>query len=136
VSLGRQDIPAVLGALPSQSEKKLVCSIICELNEGLIAGLDKEPNFSRSSKRPQMYCALRNGGIEDALIVGGSNARKLATATSNLGVNAYRLATGGWKLSKDSVDLLIPDLVETLEGLSADCPVIFLAGIAWQKLPS
>ncbi len=48
-----------------------------------------------------MYPALRSGAVEVALIIGGSNARDLAYATSSLGVETYKLATGGWKLSKE-----------------------------------
>jgi hypothetical protein len=41
-----------------------------------------------------MYPALRSGAVEVALIIGGSNARDLAYATSSLGVETYKLAYG------------------------------------------
>ncbi len=72
-----------------------------------------------------MYPALRSGAIEVALIIGGSNARDLANATSSLGVETYKLATGGWKLSKENVDKILPDLREILSGLPSNTPVIF-----------
>jgi hypothetical protein len=72
-----------------------------------------------------MYPALRSGAVEVALIIGGSNARDLAYAMSSLGVETYKLATGGWKLSKDNVDKIIPDLRELLSGLPGNAPVIF-----------
>jgi hypothetical protein len=39
-------------------------------------------------------------------------------------VDSYKLASGGWKLSKDSVDMLLPDLSEVLASLPASAPVI------------
>jgi hypothetical protein len=49
----------------------------------------------------------------------------LAYATSSLGVETYKLATGGWKLSKENVDKILPDLRELLSGLPSNTPVIF-----------
>jgi hypothetical protein len=63
--------------------------------------------------------------VETALIIGGSNARDLAYATSSLSVETYKLATGGWNLSRENVDKLIPDLKELLSGLPSKTPVIF-----------
>jgi hypothetical protein len=72
-----------------------------------------------------MYPGLRPGVVETALIIGGSNARDSAYATSSLGVVTYKLATGGWKLSREYVDQLLPDLRELLSGLPRKTPVIF-----------
>ncbi len=72
-----------------------------------------------------MYPALRSGAVETALIIGGSNARDLAYATSSLGVETYKLATGGWKLSRENVDKILSYLRETLSGLPSNTPVIF-----------
>jgi hypothetical protein len=71
-----------------------------------------------------MYLALRYGVVENALIIGGSNARDLAYATFSLVVETYKLATGGWKLSRESLDKLIPDLKELLSSLPSKTPVI------------
>jgi hypothetical protein len=72
-----------------------------------------------------MFCALREGAVEKALFVGGSNAGKLAAATSMLGVDVFKLASGGWKFSQESVDALLPELTTQLESLPADIPVFF-----------
>ncbi len=77
------------------------------------------------SPEAQRDLALRSGAVEVALIIGGSNARDLAYATSSLGVETYKLATGGWKLSKENVDKILPDLRELLSGLPSNTPVIF-----------
>jgi hypothetical protein len=110
----------------SETDEKLYLdSLISDLNREFIAGIDPNPNLSRSSKRPAMYPALRSGAVETALIIGGSNARDLAYATSSLGVETYKLATGGWKLSRENVDKILPDLRELLSGLPSTTPVIF-----------
>jgi hypothetical protein len=63
--------------------------------------------------------------VETALIIGGSNAKNLAYAASSLGVETYQLVKGGWKVSKESIDRLIPDLKEILSSLPAKTPVVF-----------
>ncbi len=60
------------------------------------------------------HCALREGRVDKALFIGGSNASKLATATAMLGVDTSKIAKGGWKVTSDSVDLLLNDLEEQL----------------------
>jgi hypothetical protein len=71
-----------------------------------------------------MYSALRLGGVEKGLFRGGSNADKLANAVSTLGMDVYRLVKSGWKISKDAVDQLLPDLRNVLNLLPADTPII------------
>ncbi len=71
-----------------------------------------------------MFCALLNGTIEKVMFFGGSNANKLASSTSMLGVDSYKIAAGGWKISKESVDSLLPELRTQLGTLPADTPII------------
>jgi uncharacterized membrane protein YgcG len=125
-SAGRSDIPASLPPWDSQTEKKFLDHFISDLNTNLLAGRDKEPNLSRSSKRPAMYSAVRTGAIEKAVFVGGSNARNLAYSASALGLDAYQIANGGWKLSKENVDKLLPDLKDLLSTVPPDTPVVIL----------
>jgi hypothetical protein len=125
ISPGRPGIPATLPPWSQTDEKIYLDNLISDINREFIAGIDPNPNLSRSVKRPAMYPALRSGAVEVGLIIGGSNARDLAYATSSLGVETYKLATGGWKLSKDNVDKILPDLHELLSGLPGNTPVIF-----------
>jgi len=125
ISPGRPGIPATLPPWSQTDEEVYLDSLISDLNREFIAGIDPNPNLSRRSKRPAMYPALRSGAVEMALIIGGSNARDLAYATSSLGVETYKLATSGWKLSRENVDKILPDLRELLSGLPSDTPVIF-----------
>ncbi len=109
----------------SQADKKKVLDIhIKELNEKFLAGLDTDPNLSRSSKRPQLYPAFRSGSIETAAFVGGSNTKKLSQAAANLGLDSYMLVTSGWKITKDNIEKLIPDLKELKSSLPAGTPII------------
>ncbi len=90
----------------------------------MVSNLDANPNFSRSAKRPEMHCALREGRVDKALFIGGSNASKLASATAMLGVDTSKIAKGGWKVTSDSVDLLLNDLEEQLSGMPPDTPIV------------
>jgi hypothetical protein len=40
-------------------------------------------------------------------------------------VETYNLATGGWKLTKENIDKILPDLRELLSGLPRGTPIIF-----------
>jgi len=92
VSPGRPGIPASLPSWSQADEKKVLDSLIRELNDKFLAGVDPDPNLSRSSKRPQLYPAFRSGCVESAAFVGGSNAKNLANAAANLGIDSYQLA--------------------------------------------
>jgi hypothetical protein len=105
-------------------EKNYLALLIAELNEKLLAGLDPEPNLSRSSKRPALYPAVRSSCIENIVFVGGSNARALSSAAASLGVNAYNIAKGGWKITRENVERLIPDLKELMSSLPAGTPIV------------
>jgi hypothetical protein len=86
--------------------------------------VDPDPNLSRSSKRPQLYPAFRSGCVESAAFVGGSNAKNLANAAANLGIDSYQLAKGGWKITRENIEKLIPDLKELMSSLPAGTPII------------
>jgi hypothetical protein len=124
ISPGRPGIPASLPSWSQADEKKILDSLILELNDRLLAGVDPDPNLSRSSKRPQLYPAFRSGCVESAAFVGGSNAKNLANAAANLGIDSYQLAKGGWKITRDNIEKLIPDLKELMSSLPAGTPII------------
>jgi hypothetical protein len=41
-----------------------------------------------------------------------------------LGIDSYMIAIGGWKLSRENVDKLIPDLYELMSGLPTGTPFV------------
>jgi hypothetical protein len=124
ISPGRPGIPASVPSWSQADEKKVLDILIKELNEKFLAGLDTDPNLSRSSKRPQLYPAFRTGSVESAAFVGGSNAKNLSQAASNLGIDSYMLAKGGWKITRENIEKLIPDLKELMGSLPAGTPII------------
>jgi hypothetical protein len=124
ISPGRPGIPAIVPSWYQAEEKKVLDILIKELNKMFLAGLDTDPNLSRSSKRPQLYSAFRSGSIETTAFVGGSKAKKLSQAAANLGIDSYMLATSGWKITKDNIEKLIPDLKELMSSLPANTPII------------
>jgi hypothetical protein len=104
--------------------KKFVTSLLDGLNKNMLAGRDTEPNLSRSGIRPAMFCALRTGSVEAVVFVSGSNATHLSHAASALGLDVYKHTKGGWKLTKENVDNLLPDLKDTLGSVPLDTPVV------------
>jgi hypothetical protein len=89
--------------------------------------IGEAPRTLSSANRLAMFCALRDGTIEKVLFIGGSNVSKLASSTSMLGAASYKIAAGGWKISKESVDSLLPELQTLLATLPADTPIIIFA---------
>jgi hypothetical protein len=70
ISPGQPGIPAELLPWSQANEKKLIESLISDLNQEFIAEIDPNLNLSRSAKGPAMYPAVRSGSIEAALIIG------------------------------------------------------------------
>jgi hypothetical protein len=123
VLVGQASRPQCLPGL-KPTKKKYLDLLISELNEKMLAGLDPEPNLSRSSKRPALYPAVRSSCIENIVFVGGSKARALSNAAASLGANSYNIARGGWKITRENVDKLIPDLKEIMGSLPAGTPIV------------
>jgi hypothetical protein len=123
-SPGRRNIPAAFPPWSSLSEKKFLDTLIEDLNKNMLAGRDKDPNLSRSASRPAMYTAIMTDSVDAAVFVGGSNALKLAYSASALGLDAYQLAKGGWKLTKENVEQILPDLKDVLGSVPPDTPVV------------
>ncbi len=62
--------------------------------------------------------------MEKIVFIGGSNAKNLSQAASMLGIDASMIASGGWKLTRENVDKLIPDLRELLGSLPPGTPIV------------
>jgi hypothetical protein len=71
-----------------------------------------------------MHAALRTGSVEAAIIVGGSNAGQLADCCTALGLDVVKHVKSGWKINKDSVDKILPDLAKTLSQTPENVPII------------
>jgi hypothetical protein len=124
-SPGRGNIPACIPPGPPPLKKKIIDATLEDLNKNFLAGRDREPNLSRSANRPAMYSAIRTGAVESVVFVGSSNTNQLAFAAATLGVDTYKHAQGGWKVTIDCIYKLILDLKNTLSSVPPDTPVIF-----------
>jgi hypothetical protein len=124
---GWQNLPAALEALTSKKEKELVTCLLKDVNSVFFTGLDENPNMSRSAYRPlaKDNHEKKKTSKEATLTVGSSNATRLAEALANLGIDSYKLTTPGWKLNKENAEKIVPDLMEVLEIIPKDAPVIF-----------
>jgi hypothetical protein len=71
-----------------------------------------------------MHAALRTGSVDSAIIIGGSNAGQLAECCTALGLDVVKHVKSGWKLNKDSVNKILPELAKTLATTSKNVPVI------------
>jgi len=60
----------------------------------------------------------------DAVIIGGSNTRRLHDAFSDLGKTVESMDSSGWTIGKAAVDALLPILTENLSKLPESIPVI------------
>jgi hypothetical protein len=123
-SPGRPGIPAFVPSWSQTDEKRFLDGLLTDLNDSLLAGLDPNPNLSRSKTKPSMYPAVRSGSVERIVFIGGSNAKNLSQAASMLGIDAHMIASGGWKLTRENVDKLLPDLHELLSSLPPATPIV------------
>ncbi len=81
-----------------------------------------------------MYSALRTGSVDAAVIVGGSHAANLANGASALGLDVYKHTKGGWKLTKENVDNLLPYLKDTLGSVIRTrqlCCFVWITRVLW-----
>ncbi len=124
---GWQNLPATLEILTSNKEKELLTCLIKDVNSVFFTGLDENPDYSRSAARPlvKKHAEKKKNLSNATLTVGGSNASRMAEALANLGMDSYKLSTPGWKLNKENVEKIVPDLKEILETIPKDAPVIF-----------
>jgi hypothetical protein len=112
-----------LPPMTEATEKELISNLLLNLGESFKWNLDPEPILTRE------HCHLpansaRAGQGAAALIIGGSNANRLTAAFTNLGKKVETISGGGWKITSDSVDTLLPILQAKLELLDPAAPVI------------
>ncbi len=58
------------------------------------------------------------------LVIGGSNAKRLVAAITDMGKRVNSITCGGWTITKESVDALIPILQAKLSELDSSVPVV------------
>jgi hypothetical protein len=85
--------------------------------------LDAEPSLDRNlSSLPANSAKLSADSV--GLVIGGSNAKRLVAAITDMGKRVNSITCGGWTITKESVDALIPVLQAKLAELDPSVPVI------------
>jgi hypothetical protein len=109
--------------MAENTEKELVTSLLLNIGECFKWSLDPEPALTREYRQLPANSA-RAGQGADALIIGGSNANRLTAAFTDLGKRVETISGGGWRVTKESVDTLLPILGAKLDLLDPAAPVI------------
>jgi hypothetical protein len=104
-------IPAVIKQLGYSREKELVSTMIAELRESMALDLDSNPSFERG-----LVLQVKVKTNVDYLIIGGSNAARLARALDGLGFSTCSVTKPGWKISSGSPELLAKMTKTAIEG--------------------
>jgi hypothetical protein len=112
-----------LPPMAENTEKELVTSLLLNIGECFKWSLDPEPNLTREF-RQQPANSARAGPGAAALIIGGSNANRLTTAFTDLGKRVETISGGGWRVTREAVNHLLPILQAKLELLDPAAPVI------------
>ncbi len=112
-----------LPPMAENKERELITSLLLNIGECFKWSLDPEPALTREFRQLPANSARAGQGAA-ALIIGGSNANRLTTAFTDLGKRVETISAGGWRVSKDSVDTLLPILHAKLDLLDPAAPVI------------
>jgi hypothetical protein len=112
-----------LDPMLAKSEMDLICSLILNIGEAFKWEMDPQPNLDRNFRNTPAS-KTRTGGDTVGLVLGGSNANRLAGAITDLGKKVDTINCGGWRVTKDSVDALLPILKARLALLDNAAPVI------------
>jgi hypothetical protein len=91
-----------------------------------------EPVLTREYRQLPANSARAGQGAA-ALIIGGSNANRLTAAFTDLGKKVETISGGGWKVTTESVDTLLPILRAKLDLLDPR-PLLFYG--AWTAISS
>jgi hypothetical protein len=109
--------------MAENTERELVTSLLLNIGECFKWSLDPEPALKREYRQLPANSARAGQGAV-ALIIGGSNANRLTAAFTDLGKKVQTISGGGWRVTKESVDTLLPILRAKLDLLDPAAPVI------------
>jgi hypothetical protein len=112
-----------LPPMAENTERELITSLLLNIGECFKWSLDPEPALTREFRQLPANSARAGQGAA-ALIIGGSNANRLTTAFTDLGKRVETISAGGWMVSRDSVDTLLPILRAKIDLLDPEAPVI------------
>jgi hypothetical protein len=113
-------------SLPPMSErakKVLISALMLDLSNSFKWKLDAEPSLERNLGSLPANSAKLSADMV-GLVIGGSNAKRLVAAITDMGKRVNSITCGGWMITKESVDALIPVLQAKLNELAPSVPVI------------
>jgi hypothetical protein len=90
-----------------ENEKVLVNGLLMELNTIFKWNPDTAPTSLRELHKPSDQILHAPVNHTDAVMIGGSNGKRLHEALSDLGLRVNGLTSGGWTLSRAAVDSLL-----------------------------
>jgi hypothetical protein len=112
-----------LPPMSERAEKALISALMLDLSSSFKWKLDAEPSLDRNlSSLPANSAKLSADSV--GLVIGGSNAKRLVAAITDMGKRVNSITCGGWTITKESVDALIPVLQAKLAELDPSVPVI------------
>jgi hypothetical protein len=104
-----RDLPEKIRRADCSTEKDIVQSIINELRVKMALDLDSSPAFERG-----LVLQVRAKMTVDYLIVGSSNAARLARALDGLGYSTCLISKPGWRIERGSVEQLAKIVKNTI----------------------
>jgi hypothetical protein len=114
-----QKLPVSIPPLLQPKEEKLITRMLEELRSNLALDVDTSPSFDRGlGPQAKVKQAV------DFLIVGSSNASKLANCLSRLGYATYVIFEPNWRISSGNVDSLAQKIGEAI--IDVDPAVVVL----------
>ena len=116
-------LPEKIGPLPSVLEKKIVTSLLENLNLSMALDLDLAPNLTRKVEKRVAQGAK---GREVYILVGSSHASRTATAMRDSGAEVIEATIPAWRPTAAQIDSIQAKLTGAIEGLESACVVFEL----------
>ena len=114
---GKPALPSTLPPLSAAGELAIIHPLMTGLSHKFKIEVDTRPSCCRDLCLPPA-AALSEEKTESVIVIGGSNADRLATALASLGLDPDTVTSGGWTISHDSIS----DILDHVEALCITLP--------------
>jgi hypothetical protein len=104
-----RDLPERIRRADCNTEKNIILSIISELRVKMALDLDSNPAFERG-----LVLQVKAKMTVDYLVVGSSNAARLARALDGMGYSTCLVSKPGWRIDRGSVEQLTKMVKNTI----------------------
>ena len=120
-SEGWHNLPTEVKAATPGSEKKVIEAVLGEVADKLAINLDTSPSLGRESAS-----TIGSASSRSFLVVGSSNAERLAGAMAAKGATVTTVISPNWRVLKGSVDRLRALLEEEIQRSNPGCVILHL----------